>query len=68
MDGAPGVLLPTRRDEAAMNWAPACAAEQGDADEGRGDGPEERGLAVDFEEQAEAGKTALGGEGDGPGR
>ena len=41
-------------------------AEQGNAGEGRGDGPEEGGLAVGFEEQAEAGEAALGGEGDGP--
>ena len=43
------------------------AAEQDEGNEGCGDGPEKRGLAVDGEKDAEAGETALGGEGDGSG-
>ncbi len=52
-----------------LRWMghPLVAAQQSDGDEGGGEGPEERGLAVDGEDEAEAGKTALGGEGNGPG-
>jgi hypothetical protein len=48
-------------------YFPLVAAEECEGNEGGGDGPEERGLAVDGEDEANAGKTALGGEGDGPG-
>jgi len=56
------------RDEAGpLSVTELVAAEQNDGCEGGGEGPEERGLVVDGEKDADARKTALGGEGDGPG-
>ena len=44
----------------------AVSVEEDDGGDGGGEGPEEGGLVVDAKDDGEVGKTALGGEGDGP--
>jgi hypothetical protein len=46
--------------------AELIAAEEGYRDDGCGDGPEKRGLAVGVEDEPEAGEPALCGKVDGP--